>query len=59
MQRIYTKETAIVRGPKTINAMLLGGKYIDSRTFEIIIKSIVSAFLLIGAGIISALLVMM
>ncbi|WP_029233295.1 hypothetical protein [Butyrivibrio sp. VCB2006] len=59
MQQTYTREISIERGPKTIDAVMLGGRYIDSQSFQIMIKSFVSASVLLGAGIISAILILM
>ena len=59
MKYSYTKEIAIQRGPKTINAMMIFGRYRDPKVFEIIFKSLISAILLTGAGILSALMVLM
>ena len=59
MRHSYTKEVVISRGPKTITAMMIGGRYKDPRQLEMIIKSIASTLLLTGAAIVSAFLTMM
>ena len=59
MGHSYTKEVIISRCPKTIDAMMIGGKYKDTRECEIVLKSIASTILLMCAAAVSVYLTLM
>ena len=45
--------------PKTIDAVKFNGRYVDPKVFQARIKSLASAGVLLGAGFISAILILM